>query len=86
MKKNTFNPLAATLVITAATAVVVAYCFYFPEQAMPTIIVYVSSIIFMSIILTLISWIYKRYGSSVGESEIVKITEDLNTEMIIWAT
>ncbi|MBQ9893955.1 MAG: EAL domain-containing protein [Ruminococcus sp.] len=85
MKKNTFNPLAATLVITAATAVVVAYCFYFPEQAMPTIIVYVSSIIFMSIILTLISWIYKRYGSSVGESEIVKITEDLNTEMIIWS-
>ncbi len=85
MKSSGFNTLAASLVILAATAVVAAYCFFYPSHAHETIIIYISTMVFMTIILALSSWIYKRHGSSVGASEFIAITEDLNTEMIIWS-
>ena len=82
---KSFNPLAAAIIITVSTALVLAYCFFVPEYATATLIIYISSILFLSIILGIIGWIYKKKKTSLDRGEITGITEDLNTEMIIWA-
>ena len=46
-----FNPLAATLVIAAATAAVGAYCYFFPDMALQTIIIYLFTIVFLPLLL-----------------------------------
>ncbi len=82
MKIN--NPLIAALIITMATGLVVAYTHVFPEMAVPIIITYISTIIFLSIILAISAWIYRKSKSSVDAGDIAGISENLNTEMIIW--
>ena len=78
------NPLAAAFVITTATALILAYCYYFPDNAMSALTIYISTMIFLTIILSLISWIYRKRRSSVDDTDIANITENLNTEMILW--
>ena len=82
---KSLNPLAAAIIITVSTTLVLAYCFFVPEYAAATLIIYISSILFLSIILGSISWIYKKKKTSLDRGEITGVTEDLNTEMIIWA-
>lgn len=67
-----------------ATAIVAAYCYFFPENAMATMLIYISTIIFMSLILGIISWLYKKNRSSVDDTDIAEIVENLNSEMIVW--
>ena len=78
------NTIASAIVITAATTIIAAYCFFFPENAKTTLLIYISTIIFMSVILGLISWLYKKTRTSVNDTDIAKIIEALNTEMIVW--
>lgn len=78
------NTIASAIVITAATTIIAAYCFFFPENAKTTLLIYISTIIFMSVILGLISWLYKKTRTSVNDTDIAKIIETLNTEMIVW--
>ncbi len=82
MKIN--NPLVAAVVITVATALVIGYTHIFPEIAFVTIITYISTIVFLSLILALSAWIYRKHKSSVDAGDIAGISENLNTEMIIW--
>ena len=39
----------------------------------------------MSIILAIAGWMYKKKRTSLDRNELTDVTEDLNTEMIIWA-
>lgn len=82
LKKSNFNLLAAVLIITAATAAVGAYCCFFPELANITMIVYLSTIIFLPLLLFMLSWSHKNRISAIIKPEVA---EDLNTEMIIWS-
>ncbi|MDE7138746.1 MAG: hypothetical protein K2O29_09890 [Ruminococcus sp.] len=82
MKIN--NPLVAAVVITIATALVIGYTHIFPEMAFVTIVTYISTIVFLSLILALSAWIYRKHKSSVDAGDIAGISENLNTEMIIW--
>lgn len=47
-------------------------------------LIYISTIIFMSLILGIISWLYKKNRSSVDDTDIAGIVENLNSEMIVW--
>lgn len=51
---------------------------------MATMLIYISTIIFMSLILGIISWLYKKNRSSVDDTDIAEIVENLNSEMIVW--
>lgn len=82
MKFN--NPLAAAFVITTATVMILAYCYLYPEYAFTASVVYISTMIFLTVILSLIGWLYKKHKNSVDDTDIANITEDLNTEMILW--
>lgn len=82
---KSINPLAAAIIITISTALVLAHCIWKPDYATFTLAIYVSSLLFMSIILSIAAWIYKNQKSSLSRGQISEITEDLNTEMIIWA-
>jgi len=77
-----FNPLAATLVIAAATAAVGAYCYFFPEKAFVTIITYIATIVFLPLLLFVLAWTQKNKTSNLIKPEVA---ENLNTEMIIWS-
>ncbi|MBR1593093.1 MAG: EAL domain-containing protein [Ruminococcus sp.] len=79
------NPLAAALVITAATVLIVSYALHQPESALLVIIVYIATIIFLSIIVYFLSKIYSKHKSSVDPEDFVEICEDLNTEIAIWS-
>lgn len=85
MPLKNYNPIAAALIIVAATALVIGYCFFNPEYATSTLIVYIATMICATIILSVAGWIYKKANNSLDEDDITKVIEDLNTEMIIWA-
>lgn len=82
MKFN--NPLAAAFVITTATVMILAYCYLYPEYALTASIVYISTMFFLTVILSLVGWLYKKHKNSVDDNDIANITENLNTEMILW--
>lgn len=81
---NLNNPLAAAIIIATATGLVIAYTRIFPDMAMITIITYISTMFFLSLILAISAWIYKKHKSSVDAGDIAGISENLNTEMIMW--
>ena len=82
---KSFNPLAAAIIITISTALILAQCLLKPEYAAATLIIYISTMLFMSIILAIAGWMYKKKRTSLDRNELTDVTEDLNTETIIWA-
>ena len=83
--KRYFNPLAAALIIVAASSLVIGYCIMRPQYATETLIIYLCTIVCATLILALSTYIYKSKRTSIDEKDITKIIEDLNTEMIIWS-
>ena len=81
---SSFNPLAAAIIIVTATILLIAYCILYPQNAKTTLIIYVCTMICATLILAISGWIYKNKKTSLDESDIIKVTENLNTEMIIW--
>ena len=79
------NSLLASIIIALATALVVIYAFLRPEQTFFVIIVYLSTIVSLSVIVYLISKMYGKLKTSVDAEDFSKITESLNTEIIIWS-
>lgn len=82
MRSN--NPLAAAIVIASATALVVLYAFLRPEQTLVVLVVYLATIISLSIIVYFVSKMYGSLKTSVDADDFTDITEDLNSEIIIW--
>ena len=80
-----FNPLAAALIIVAASSLVIGYCILRPQYAMITLVIYVCTLVCATLILAISTYIYKSKRTSIDEKDITKIIEDLNTEMIIWS-
>lgn len=81
---NLNNPLAAAIVIAVATSLVIAYTRIVPEMTMAIIVTYISTMFFLSLILAISAYIYRKHKSSVDASDIAGISEDLNAEMIMW--
>ncbi len=79
------NNVAASLIIVAATAAVAYFCKSHPEHSKNIIIIYVATLIFGTLILGFIFNIRHSKRKTIGEMEIIKIAENLNTETIIWA-
>ena len=82
---SSFNPLAAAVIIVVASALVIGYCFLNPAYAKSTLTIYVCTMICATLILAISGWIYKNRKTSLDVSDVIKITENLNTEMIIWS-
>lgn len=82
---NRINPIVAAVIVVIASALIIVYCFLFPANAVYTLIIYLSTLILLTIILAIAAKVYYKKKNSVDSNEIVEITEELNTEMIIWA-
>ena len=82
MRSN--NPLTAAIVIASATALVVLYAFLRPEQTLLVLLVYLATIISLSVIVYFVSKMYGSLKTSVDADDFTDITEDLNSEIIIW--
>lgn len=78
------NILASAIIVAAATALVIAYSLLRPETAVLTMLVYVITIIALSVITVCANLLYKRFRTSLDIGDIADITENLNTEIIIW--
>lgn len=81
---NLNSPLSASIVIVVATCLVIAYAQLFPDMAWIVIITYISTMIFLSIILAILAWFYRKHKSSIDAGEMAGIIENLDVEMIIW--
>lgn len=81
---NLNSPLSAAVVIAFATGLVIAYTRLCPDMAFAIIITYISTIVCLSLILALTAWLYRKHKSSVDAGDIAGISENLNTEMIMW--
>ncbi|MDE5557817.1 MAG: EAL domain-containing protein [Ruminococcus sp.] len=81
---NLNSPLAAAIVIVMATGLVVAYAHLFPHMAWLVIIIYIATMVFLSLILALASWLYRKHKSSIDAGEMAEIIENLDVEMIMW--
>ncbi|MBR6967290.1 MAG: GGDEF domain-containing protein [Ruminococcus sp.] len=83
--RRRFNPLAAALIIVALSTLVIGYCIFNPSLAKVTLIIYTCTMVCATLILALSTWIYRKRSTSLDEKELTKVTENLNTELIIWA-
>ncbi|MDE6034973.1 MAG: bifunctional diguanylate cyclase/phosphodiesterase [Ruminococcus sp.] len=81
---NLQSPLPASIVIVVATCLVIAYAQLFPEMAWIVIITYISTMIFLNIILGISAWLYRKHKTSIDAGEMAGIIENLDVEMIIW--
>ncbi|MCM1132492.1 MAG: GGDEF and EAL domain-containing protein [Ruminococcus flavefaciens] len=79
------NILATALVICLCTALVVVFAFLRPEQALIIVIVYLSTIVIMSILMYIIERIYTKHKTSVDTEDFVKVAENLGIEFILWS-
>ncbi|WP_028518768.1 hypothetical protein [Ruminococcus flavefaciens] len=75
--RRTFNPLAASVIIVAASALVIGYCIFNPEYAKDTLIIYVCTMVCATLILAISGWIYKNKKTSIDQKEITKVIENL---------
>ena len=82
---SNFNPIAAALIIVIASVLVIGYCILNPDYAKSTLIIYVCTMVCATLILAISGWIYQNTKTSLDVNDVIKITENLNTEMIIWS-
>ena len=82
---SSFNPLAAAVIIVIASVLVIGYCILNPAYAKATLIIYVCTMVCATLILAISGWIYNNRKTSLDVVEVMKVTENLNTEMIIWS-
>ena len=79
------NALAAAIIIALATALVVGYAFMRPGGALLVLLVYLATIVFLSITVYFLSKIYSKHKTSIDAENFSAMTEELNTEIIIWS-
>ncbi|HRR76544.1 MAG: EAL domain-containing protein [Ruminococcus sp.] len=84
-KKRSLHPVAAALIIAAGTMALVGYCYMFPDKAYSTLLIYLSTVIFLLLIAFLSGLMFRLHKNSVGQNEFISIIESLNTEMIVWS-
>lgn len=84
-RKRSLHPVAAALIIAAGTMALVGYCCMYPDKAYSTLLIYLSTVIFLLLIAFLSGLMYRLHKNSVGQSEFISIIEALNTEMIVWS-
>ena len=73
MKKGT--PLAAALVIAAATALIVIFSFIKPETSKTMIIVYICTVLGLGLLTYVLSKLYLSHRSSVDMDDFTGIAE-----------
>ncbi len=80
------NPLAAAIVILAATALVVTYAYYRPEHAVAAIIIYIVTISLLTVAVYSALLFYRKHKSTIDVETFGSVTDDLNTEIVLWST
>lgn len=78
------NILATSFVICLCTALVVVFAFLRPEQALLIVIVYLATILIMSVLMYFVEKIYTKHKTSVDTEDFVKVAENLGIEFILW--
>ena len=81
--KRHFNPLAAALIIVAASSLVIGYCIMRPQYATATLIIYLCTIVCATLILALSTYIYKSKRTSIDEKDITNLTTLFNVSTFL---
>ncbi len=81
---NNKNLLAAALIGTAATTIVLVFSRIFSDNASLILSVFLITIILLWLVCAVSSYIYNRHRTTIDTAEIADITENLNTEIVIW--
>lgn len=78
------NILATSITICLSTALVVVFAFLNPEYAAYIVALYLITILLMTIIVFAVEKMYTHRKNTVNTDDFIKMTEKLNSEMIVW--
>lgn len=82
MKKS--NIVITALIIAASAAAVIVYCHFNPDNSTLALLSYVSTLLIFAVIFALIYAFHRFKDETMNSDELLKITENLNTEVAVW--
>lgn len=82
---NYKNILAVSLILAAASSIVIVYSHFNPDIAYIILSVFLVTIILLTLVFAVWNFFTSKCKTTVDISEIASITENLSTEIIIWA-
>lgn len=81
---NNKNSLAIALIMAAATTVVIVYSKFNPDIANVILSVYTATVIILWLAVAISNFIYHKCRTTIDTADIADISENLNTEIVIW--
>ncbi|MCI1268798.1 MAG: EAL domain-containing protein [Ruminococcus sp.] len=78
------SSLIISLVMSAATAIVIAYSKIHSDESSLILSVFTTTVIILWIIFATANYIFSLSHTSINTNEISEIIEDLNTEIVLW--
>lgn len=78
------NTLVSILIIFVSAAVAGILIYMRPEITIPIIIIYMTALLILTIINSIIGIFNSRQKSAIEADDFVKVMEELNTEFILW--
>lgn len=81
---NNKTGLSIAIVMTIATFIVLIYSHFNPEIAHIILGIYASTVVLLWLAFTIANTVYHKCSTSIDTGDIADISENLNTEIIIW--
>lgn len=81
---NNKNALVIALVFAAATSIVIAYAHFHPNISYIVLSVFIVTIMLLWLTFAISNAVYHRCRTTIDTGDIADITENLNTEIVIW--
>lgn len=81
---NNKNALATAIILVIATSVVIIYSHFTPDLAYAIMSVYIVTIILLWLAFAISNAVYHKCRTTIDTGDIADISENLNTEIIIW--
>lgn len=81
---NNKNALAIALVFAAATSIVIAYAHFHPNISYIILSVFIVTIMLLWLTFAISNAVYHRCRTTIDTGDIADISENLNTEIVIW--
>lgn len=81
---NNKNALAISLIMAAAASTVLIYSAFHPDISYAVLSIFIITTILLWIITSVVNYLYNRCRTSIDTGDIADISENLNTEIVIW--
>lgn len=78
------NSLTIALICAAATSIVISYSHFHPDIAYIILSVFLITVVILWLSVAIFNTLYNRCKTTIDTAEIADISENLNTEIIIW--